>query len=50
LDSVWRTLCAPPLTAFVRFGEPQDSLGRERRAWAKALHADIDELRSRTHL
>ncbi|MDM0114959.1 lysophospholipid acyltransferase family protein [Variovorax sp. J22R133] len=48
LDSVWRTLCAPPLTAFVRFGEPQDPQGRDRRVWAQSLHADIDRLRSLT--
>ena len=46
--SIWRTLSAPPLTAFVRFGEPQDSRSRERRAWALALHAEVDALRTRT--
>ena len=48
-DSVWRTLSAPPLTAFVRFGEPQDSRGRERRAWAMALHTEVDALRAHTY-
>ena len=48
LDSVWRTLCAPPLTAFVRFGEPQEPQGRDRRAWAESLHGDIDALRRQT--
>ena len=48
LDSVWRTLRAPPLTAFVRFGEPQSPQGRDRRMWAQTLHADIDTLRSQT--
>ena len=41
LASVWRTLCAPPLVAIVRFGAPQPATGRERRAWAAALHADV---------
>ncbi|MBS0450678.1 MAG: 1-acyl-sn-glycerol-3-phosphate acyltransferase [Proteobacteria bacterium] len=46
--SVWRTLSAPPLTAYVRFGDPQDSHGRERRAWAQALHAEVETLRAQT--
>ncbi|SCK38830.1 1-acyl-sn-glycerol-3-phosphate acyltransferase [Variovorax sp. HW608] len=45
LSSVWNTLKAPPLLAIVRFGEPQSSHGRERRAWAKSLHDDVQELR-----
>jgi 1-acyl-sn-glycerol-3-phosphate acyltransferase len=48
-DSVWRTLNAPPLTAFLRFGDAQDSRGRERRAWAMALHTEIDALRAHTY-
>lgn len=48
LESVWRTLSAPPLTAYLRFGEPQDSRGRERRAWATALHTEVDALRAHT--
>ncbi len=39
--SVWRTLCAPPLVAIVRYGAPQTAMGRERRAWASALHAEV---------
>lgn len=42
--SLWRTLCAPPLVAIVRFGAPQASNGRERRAWALALHDDVRAL------
>ena len=49
VDSVWRTLNAPPLTAFLRFGDPQDSRGRERRAWAMALHTEVDALRAHTY-
>lgn len=45
LSSLWSTLKAPPLLAIVRFGEPQPSLGRDRRGWAKSLHADIQALR-----
>ena len=42
--SLWRTLRAPPLLAIVRFGEPQAASGRERRAWALALHAEVRAL------
>ena len=49
IASVWRTLCAPPLVAIVRFGEPQASSGRERRAWARALHAQVQQLVAATH-
>jgi 1-acyl-sn-glycerol-3-phosphate acyltransferase len=45
LASVWNTLKAPPLLAIVRFGESQSSHGRDRRAWAKSLHADVQALR-----
>ncbi|MDM0077284.1 lysophospholipid acyltransferase family protein [Variovorax sp. J2P1-59] len=45
LTSVWNTLKAPPLLAIVRFGEPQPSQGRDRRAWAKSLHDDVQTLR-----
>ncbi len=48
LQSVWRTLSAPPLTAHVCFGDPQDSHGRERRAWATELHAQVQALRVST--
>jgi len=33
----------------VRFGEPQASHGRDRRAWAQALHEDVQQLRRETH-
>lgn len=45
LSSLWATLKAPPLLAIVRFGEPQSSLGRDRRVWAKTLHVDVQALR-----
>lgn len=48
--SLWRTLSAPPLAAIVRFGQPQDSHGRERREWAQALHADVLALRDAAQL
>ncbi|VTU29593.1 1-acyl-sn-glycerol-3-phosphate acyltransferase [Variovorax sp. SRS16] len=47
-SSLWNTLKAPPLLAIVRFGEPQPSLGRERRAWARTLHEDVQVLRRET--
>jgi 1-acyl-sn-glycerol-3-phosphate acyltransferase len=49
LTSLWNTLRAPPLLAIVRFGEPQDPHGRDRRAWAQSLHEDVQQLRRDTH-
>ncbi len=49
LGSLWNTLRAPPLLAIVRFGEPQDPHGRDRRAWAQSLHEDVQQLRRETH-
>lgn len=48
IGSLWRTLTAPPLLAVVRFGEPQSPEGRDRRAWAQSLHADVVALRDLT--
>lgn len=45
LQSIWRTLTAPALTAVVRFGEPQDPLGRDRRALARDVRGAVDALR-----
>lgn len=45
VGSLWRTLRAPPLAAVVRYGEPQTAQGRDRRAWAADLHAEIERLR-----
>ena len=45
LGSLWRTLTAPPITAVVRYGEPQRSGGRSRRAWAADLQQDVQQLR-----
>jgi 1-acyl-sn-glycerol-3-phosphate acyltransferase len=44
VGSLWRTLCAPPLLAIVRFGAPQAAGGRERRDWAAALHDEVRAL------
>lgn len=49
VTSLWNTLKAPPLLAIVRFGEAQPSLGRDRRAWAQSLHADVQQLRRDSH-
>ena len=49
ITSLWRTLGAPPLRAIVRFGPPQPAAGRERRAWAASLHADVQALRREMH-
>ncbi|HEY1102810.1 MAG TPA: lysophospholipid acyltransferase family protein [Burkholderiaceae bacterium] len=43
--SIWRTLCADPITAVVRFGPPQQALGRDRRRWATDLREDITRMR-----
>jgi len=45
LGSVWRTLAGAPVTAVVRYGEPQRPLGRDRRAWAADLRCAVDQLR-----
>lgn len=45
VSSVWRTLGAPPITAVVRFGEPQAAQGRDRRTWARDLRSAVDDLR-----
>ncbi|MDB5870165.1 MAG: lyso-ornithine lipid acyltransferase [Polaromonas sp.] len=45
LDSVWRTLCAPPMVAVVHYGVPELAQGRERREWSEHLHSVVDGLR-----
>lgn len=44
VGSVWRTLCAPPLRACVRYGAPEHALGRSRREWAVALRGSVGQL------
>ena len=44
LGSLWRTLCAPPLLAQVRYGEAQYAEGKSRREWAASLQADVAQL------
>ncbi len=43
--SIWRTLTAPRIAAVVTYGEPQPAEGRERRAWAAELRAEVMRLR-----
>ena len=43
--SVWRTLCTSRIRAVVAYGTPQFSDGRDRRAWARDLHAAVGQLR-----
>ncbi len=43
--SVWRTLSAPAIIARVVYGAPQMAQGRDRRAWARDLQAEVDRLR-----
>lgn len=45
VSSLWRTLCAPPLLAQVRYGTVQMAQGRNRRLWAQDLRQTIDDLR-----
>lgn len=45
IASLWRTLTGPPLVAVVHFGLPGPAASRDRRAWAAALHAEVDLLR-----
>ena len=44
LGSLWRTLCAPPLLAQVRYGDTQHAEGKTRREWADALRSDVETL------
>jgi 1-acyl-sn-glycerol-3-phosphate acyltransferase len=44
LSSLWRTLCAPPLLAQVRYGDIQYAQGRSRRVWAQDLQATVARL------
>ncbi len=46
MASLWQTLKTPSLVAIVSFGEVQTSGGRDRRAWAEALHSDVLALRA----
>lgn len=41
LSSLWRTLCAPPLLAHVRYGDKQFADGRSRRLWGQDLQATV---------
>jgi 1-acyl-sn-glycerol-3-phosphate acyltransferase len=43
--SVWRTLSGPPLSAVVRYGEPQEAQGRDRRTWTADLRSAVERLR-----
>ena len=45
-QSLWRTLCADNVQAVVRFGTPERSQGRDRRAWAADLRETITGLRT----
>jgi 1-acyl-sn-glycerol-3-phosphate acyltransferase len=47
LGSIWRIAVAPPLLVTLKFGEPQTSDGRLRRAWAADIQAEIEALRQR---
>ncbi len=50
VGSAWRTLSGPPVVAVVRFGEVARCGGRDRRAWAAELHAQVQALREREGL
>jgi len=45
MESLWRTLKAPPLLAVLHFGVAQPSQGRDRRAWAQDLRTEVQALR-----
>jgi 1-acyl-sn-glycerol-3-phosphate acyltransferase len=44
ISSLWRTLCAPPLLAQVRYGDKEFAEGRNRRVWAQNLQATVTNL------
>lgn len=43
--SIWSVLSADGLQAVVHYGEPQESLGRDRRTWAQQARDEVDRLR-----
>ena len=45
LQSLWRTLTAPPLVAALTFGAPQRAGARDRRRFAADLGTQVDRLR-----
>ncbi|MDB5930843.1 MAG: lyso-ornithine lipid acyltransferase [Polaromonas sp.] len=45
VGSIWRTLCAPPIVAVVRYGEAERADGRDRRAWSQHLQQAVERLR-----
>ena len=45
VGSLWRTLTGPRITVVVSYGAPQQSGGRDRRAWAADLRTAVDALR-----
>lgn len=46
VGSLWRTLAGRPFVAHVRFGEPQEAGGRDRREWAEDLRGAVQALRN----
>ena len=44
VSSLWRTLCAPPLLAVVRYGDVQSTQGRHRRDCALSVQTAIADL------
>ena len=44
--SLWRTLKQAHLVAVVHYGEPEMAQGRDRRAWAQDLQAQVQALRN----
>lgn len=46
VGSVWRTLAADGLVAQLHYGEAQLAAGRDRRAWAQDLQAEVARLRN----
>lgn len=41
VSSVWRVLCAPATQAHVRWAEPEQAQGRDRRVWAHDLQRQL---------
>jgi 1-acyl-sn-glycerol-3-phosphate acyltransferase len=46
MQSMWRTLKAPPLCVVLTYGVAQYSQGRDRRTWAADLRAEVGRLRA----
>lgn len=46
MQSLWRTLMAPPLCVVLTYGDAQHAQGRDRRTWSADLRTEVARLRA----